>query len=60
MRYLTEQQRTVLVSVVGLLLLGWGVKAWRLSHPGDLPAPAAAGATAPRGTPSPGGNNGAN
>lgn len=32
MRYLTQQQRTVITVVVGLLLTGWAVKAWRLSH----------------------------
>jgi hypothetical protein len=31
--YLTKQQQWVLCVVLGLLLLGWAVKAWRTAHP---------------------------
>jgi hypothetical protein len=30
---LTKQERTVLAVVIGLLLAGWAVKTYRLSHP---------------------------
>ncbi|HHY86783.1 MAG TPA: hypothetical protein GYA07_14805 [Verrucomicrobia bacterium] len=35
---LTRQEQLVLCIVVGLLLVGWAVKAWRTAHP---PEPAA-------------------
>jgi len=35
---LTKQEQLVLCIVLGLLLTGWAVKAWRTAHP---PAPAA-------------------
>jgi hypothetical protein len=31
--YLTKQQQWVLCVVIGLLLIGWAVKAWRTAHP---------------------------
>jgi hypothetical protein len=42
LKHLTKQQRTVLCVVVGLLLTGWAVKAFRTAHP-----PAATAAQAP-------------
>jgi predicted metal-binding membrane protein len=39
-KYLTTQERRVIAVVVGLLLLGWAVKAWRTAHP-SAPAPGA-------------------
>jgi len=36
---LTEQERKVVVVIIFLLLVGWGVKAWRENQP--LPSPAA-------------------
>jgi hypothetical protein len=33
---LTRQEQLVLSIVLGLLLVGWAVKAWRLAHP-DAP-----------------------
>jgi len=30
---LTREQRRVICAVILLLLVGWGVKAWRLAHP---------------------------
>jgi len=33
---LTRQEQLVLSIVLGLLLVGWAVKAWRLAHP-DVP-----------------------
>jgi hypothetical protein len=33
---LTRQEQLVLSVVLGLLLVGWAVKAWRLAHP-DVP-----------------------
>jgi hypothetical protein len=42
MNRLTRQEQWVLCLALGLLLLGWGVKAWRTAHP---PAPPAATAT---------------
>lgn len=33
MIHLTRQEQTVLSLILGLLLLGWAVKAYRLSHP---------------------------
>jgi len=38
MSYLTKQEQLVLVTVLSLLVLGWAVKTYRLSHP---PTPAA-------------------
>jgi hypothetical protein len=32
-QYLTKQQQWVLCAVIGLLLVGWIVKAWRAAHP---------------------------
>lgn len=37
MKYLTSQEQKVLCVVLTLLLVGWGVKAWRTAHP---PSPA--------------------
>jgi hypothetical protein len=37
---LTKQERQVLCVVIGLLLLGWAVKAWRTAHPAASPIPA--------------------
>ena len=31
--YLTKQQQWVLCVVLGLLLVGWAVQAWRTAHP---------------------------
>ena len=31
--YLTKQEQSVLALVLGLLLLGWAVKAYRTAHP---------------------------
>jgi hypothetical protein len=39
---LTKQEQMVLCIILGLLLTGWGVKAYRTAHP---PAPAAKQAT---------------
>ncbi len=33
MNYLTRQEQLVLSMVLGLLLIGWMVKAYRTSHP---------------------------
>lgn len=33
MSHLTKQEQLVLVVVVSLLVLGWAVKTWRVSHP---------------------------
>ncbi|HSH16436.1 MAG TPA: hypothetical protein VLD18_10405 [Verrucomicrobiae bacterium] len=33
---LTRQEQLVLSVVLGLLLVGWAVKVWRLAHP-DVP-----------------------
>jgi hypothetical protein len=35
---LTRQEQLVLSIVLGLLLVGWAVKTWRLAHP-KLPPP---------------------
>jgi hypothetical protein len=46
MHYLTQQQRMVLTTLVGLLLTGWAVRAWRQSHPAPgTGAPSEAAAT---------------
>jgi len=37
MIHLTKQEQKVLCIILGLLLTGWAVKAWRAAHP---PAPA--------------------
>jgi len=34
---LTRQEQMVLSVVLGLLLVGWAVKAWRLAHPDVAP-----------------------
>jgi len=34
---LTRQEQMVLSVVLGLLLVGWAVKAWRLAHPDGPP-----------------------
>jgi len=34
---LTRQEQLVLSIVLGLLLVGWAVKAWRLAHPDPAP-----------------------
>jgi hypothetical protein len=34
---LTKQEQIVLSLVLGLLLVGWAVKAWRTAHPGASP-----------------------
>ncbi len=36
---LTKQEQTVLAVVLGLLLVGWAVKAYRTAHPPPLSAP---------------------
>jgi hypothetical protein len=36
--YLTKQEQLVLCVVMALLLVGWGVKAWRTAHPPTPPA----------------------
>jgi hypothetical protein len=33
MNYLTKQEQLVLCIVIGLLLVGWSVKAYRQAHP---------------------------
>jgi hypothetical protein len=33
MNVLTKQEQLVLVLVVGLLLMGWAIKTYRLAHP---------------------------
>ncbi|MCB1128216.1 MAG: hypothetical protein KDM81_17110 [Verrucomicrobiae bacterium] len=33
MARLTKQEQLVLCCVIGLLLVGWAVKAWRTAHP---------------------------
>ncbi|HOX01924.1 MAG TPA: hypothetical protein P5555_05375 [Candidatus Paceibacterota bacterium] len=39
---LTPRERTVLWTVVALLLVGWGVRTWRAAHPiSPAPPPAA-------------------
>jgi hypothetical protein len=35
--YLTKQEQLVLCVVLGLLLTGWSVKAWRTAHPPAVP-----------------------
>ena len=35
---LTKQEQLVICTILGLLLVGWAVKAWRAAHP---PVPAA-------------------
>lgn len=37
---LTRQEQGVLAVVLGLLLVGLAVKAWRAAHPSEAPAPA--------------------
>jgi hypothetical protein len=38
MNWLTKQEQLVLCLVLGLLLLGWAVKAYRTAHPAAAPA----------------------
>ena len=33
MNWLTKQEQLVLITVLGLLLTGWAVKAYRAAHP---------------------------
>jgi hypothetical protein len=33
MVHLTKQEQKVLCIILGLLLTGWAVKAWRVAHP---------------------------
>lgn len=35
---LTQQEQRVLCLVLGLLLVGWAVRAWRLAHPAPVSA----------------------
>jgi hypothetical protein len=37
MNNLTKREQLVLCFVLGLLLVGWGVKAWRKAHPPAIP-----------------------
>jgi len=38
---LTKQEQLVICTILGLLLVGWAVKAWRAAHP---PVPTATSA----------------
>jgi len=42
MIHLTKHEQLVLSVILGLLLTGWAVKAWRTAHPPTSPPPAAA------------------
>jgi len=33
MNWLTKSEQKVLMLILGLLLVGWGVKVWRTAHP---------------------------
>jgi hypothetical protein len=48
---LTRQEQLVVCVVVALLVVGWGVKAWRTAHPGPVASPGApeAATSAPAG-----------
>lgn len=46
--HLSRQQREVLAAILLLLVVGWAVKAWRLSHPPMVNAVAAQEANAER------------
>jgi hypothetical protein len=37
-KWLTKQEQLVLCVVLGLLLTGWAVKAWRTAHPSTATA----------------------
>jgi hypothetical protein len=39
--YLTKHEQTVLCVVIGLLLVGWMVRAYRQAHPPSNPVPEA-------------------
>ncbi|HAV62411.1 MAG TPA: hypothetical protein DCY13_08620 [Verrucomicrobiales bacterium] len=40
---LTRQERQVLTVILGLLLVGWAVRAWRLANPEPQPSAETAG-----------------
>jgi hypothetical protein len=42
MTHLTKHEQMVLCVILGLLLTGWAVKAWRTAHPPASPPPAIA------------------